>query len=198
MNKETILNSAKSLFARYGERSVSMDDIARESNISKKTIYQHFSNKESLLLTIVETVIERWTIYKEALRNNGEPVVKQLFQYNEFVKDQIIELNPLFIIQLSRYYTEIQEVIDCFAKNNEKYMFEFFEALSNDGFLCNWVDPAVAVKAQRALINLFIEKCAFNKSNVDQVYFHLIQANYLGFLNVRGQKLLNTKHNDNH
>lgn len=98
MNRETILNSAKSLFARYGERSVSMDDIARESSISKKTIYQHFSNKESLLLTIVETVIEQWTLYKEELRSNGESAVTQLFRYNEFVKDQIIELNPLFII----------------------------------------------------------------------------------------------------
>jgi AcrR family transcriptional regulator len=175
-----------------------MDDIAQENSISKKTIYQYFSNKETLLLTIVETVIEQWTLYKEELRSNGEPSVTQLFRYNEFVKDQIIELNPLFIIQLSRYYTEIQSIIECFAKNNEKYVFEFFEALSNDGFLCDWVDPAVAVKAQRALINLFIEKCAFDKSNVDQVYFHLIQANYLGFLNVRGQKLLNTKNDDNH
>ena len=146
-----------------------------------------------MLLTIVETVIERWTMYKEELINNGEPVVRQLFHYNDFVKNQIIELNPLFIIQLSRYYTAIQGVIDNFTKNNEKYVLEFFEALSNDGCLYNWVDPAVAVKAQRALINLFIEKCAFDKSNVDQVYFHLIQANYLGFINGRGQKLLNTK-----
>ena len=47
--REKILNKSAELFLTYGFKSVTMDDIANEMGISKKTIYQHFDNKTNLL-----------------------------------------------------------------------------------------------------------------------------------------------------
>ena len=47
--KEKILQKAIELFINYGFKSVTMDDIASEMHISKKTIYSHFSNKTQLV-----------------------------------------------------------------------------------------------------------------------------------------------------
>ncbi len=52
--KENILEQIANLFFRYGIRSVTMDDIANEIGISKKTLYQYFKDKEDLVWQFVE------------------------------------------------------------------------------------------------------------------------------------------------
>ena len=47
--KETIINKATSLFLTLGFKSVTMDDIANDLGMSKKTIYTYFDNKISLV-----------------------------------------------------------------------------------------------------------------------------------------------------
>ena len=47
--KDTIINKATSLFLTLGFKSVTMDDIANDLGMSKKTIYTHFENKTSLV-----------------------------------------------------------------------------------------------------------------------------------------------------
>ncbi|MGB5929410.1 MAG: TetR/AcrR family transcriptional regulator, partial [Cyclobacteriaceae bacterium] len=52
--KDKIIHTAESLFLQYGIRSVTMDDIAKELGISKKTIYQYFSDKEEIVCNVTE------------------------------------------------------------------------------------------------------------------------------------------------
>ena len=47
--KERIIHKATDLFLKLGFKSVTMDDIAQELAISKKTIYTHFKNKTELI-----------------------------------------------------------------------------------------------------------------------------------------------------
>ena len=49
MKKEQIIAAARKLFTKYGYKKVSMDEIAREANVSKKTVYAYFKDKEELL-----------------------------------------------------------------------------------------------------------------------------------------------------
>jgi AcrR family transcriptional regulator len=44
-----IIESAEEMFFRYGIKSITMDDIAKQLGMSKKTIYQHFSDKDKLV-----------------------------------------------------------------------------------------------------------------------------------------------------
>lgn len=50
MVREQILSTAFDLFSQYGIKKVSMNDIARTANISKRTLYQQFEDKETLLV----------------------------------------------------------------------------------------------------------------------------------------------------
>jgi AcrR family transcriptional regulator len=56
--EELIIDKAKELFFFYGVKSVSMDDLARAAGISKKTIYQHFSDKTEVLDSVVNRLID--------------------------------------------------------------------------------------------------------------------------------------------
>lgn len=54
-NQEQIITEiATKLFLHHGFKSVTMDTVAHEGHISKKTIYKHFRNKESLITTVLE------------------------------------------------------------------------------------------------------------------------------------------------
>ena len=57
--EDQILATARELFAKYGYKRVSMDEIARDANVVKSTIYQHFKDKDELLEFIInETISE--------------------------------------------------------------------------------------------------------------------------------------------
>ena len=58
MKKEQIIEAARKLFYQFGFKKVSMDEIAREAGVTKKTIYMYFSSKEELLKYFIEEEIE--------------------------------------------------------------------------------------------------------------------------------------------
>jgi len=57
--QQKILVQTFNLIMKYGIKSVSMDDISKGIGISKKTIYQHFENKRSLLASVVDDHIAK-------------------------------------------------------------------------------------------------------------------------------------------
>ena len=49
MKDKQIILAAKELFTKYGFKKVSMDEIASEAKVTKKTVYSYFQSKEELL-----------------------------------------------------------------------------------------------------------------------------------------------------
>lgn len=68
--KHQILNSAISLFARYGFKKTTIDDIANELGIAKSTMYRYFINKEDLYHQAVSHVLNQWRIHVQNETNN--------------------------------------------------------------------------------------------------------------------------------
>ncbi|HOP05673.1 MAG TPA: TetR/AcrR family transcriptional regulator [candidate division Zixibacteria bacterium] len=56
--KPHIISCAQILFAQFGLKKVTMDDIAREAHVSKATLYKHFKNKSSIFDTVVQGEID--------------------------------------------------------------------------------------------------------------------------------------------
>jgi AcrR family transcriptional regulator len=60
--KEPIVTEALKCFHLYGFRRTSVDEIATNMGISKKTIYKHFSSKDELIHTVITQVMEPFLI----------------------------------------------------------------------------------------------------------------------------------------
>ena len=63
--KEIILQSAGKLFAKYGLKKTTVDDIASEARVGKATIYYYFKSKHSIFKGVVD---REWLILKNAMR----------------------------------------------------------------------------------------------------------------------------------
>lgn len=73
MKKEQIIEAARELFYQFGFKKVSMDEIARKSNVTKKTIYMYFRSKEELLKYFIkEELINMEQIVKKVEDKNLE------------------------------------------------------------------------------------------------------------------------------
>ena len=103
-----ILGRSVSLFNRYGLRPVTMDDIAKDLCISKKTLYKYFSNKEELVRKGVDEMFTAITIRMLGLLDFEEGnAIDMLFAMDAQICTSIEEHDPSIQFQLERYYPEV-------------------------------------------------------------------------------------------
>ncbi|MFN3952645.1 MAG: TetR/AcrR family transcriptional regulator [Thermaurantimonas sp.] len=101
-----ILASAIVLFSRFGLRSVTMDDVAREMGISKKTLYKYFKNKAELVDKGAELVIDHIREFCESICPNAENPIDELFILDEGMRNFNKMQHQGIQFQLRKYYPE--------------------------------------------------------------------------------------------
>jgi len=105
--KEAIQKTANDLFLKLGFKSVTMDDIAEEMGISKKTIYTHYSTKSKLIEASVWHLMEELNTGIANLRaKNLNPIVEN-FEVKVYVRRMLKNEKTSPQFQLKKYYPEI-------------------------------------------------------------------------------------------
>ena len=105
--QEKILLGSVELFMKFGIRSVSMDDIARELGISKKTLYQYFANKADLIGKILELQEKESDRCLENNPNSELNAIDELLEISRKISGDLKKYNPSAIFDLQKYYPEI-------------------------------------------------------------------------------------------
>lgn len=105
--KHQILQTATELFLNQGFKSITMDDIAREMSISKKTIYTHFANKEAIIEASTEvlfTSICGGIDHICALHHNP---IEELYAIKKYVLEHLKGERTSPMYQLQKFYPRI-------------------------------------------------------------------------------------------
>jgi AcrR family transcriptional regulator len=127
--KDQILIKATDLFLTLGFKSVTMDDIATEMGISKKTIYQHYSNKDQLVEASTMHLFETISCGIDHICDLGNNPIEELFLIKDFVMKNLKNEKASPIHQLQKYYPQIHKTLmirqfdkmgDCVIVNLEK------------------------------------------------------------------------------
>ena len=127
--KEGIVVRSEQLFMRVGVKSVTMDDISRELGISKKTLYQHFENKDSLIEAVVGTHCEREQSCTDEITRSAKDALDEIKNIGVFLASTIEDVSPSTLFDLQKYYRKSWEtlmkkqdehIINSIVKNIEK------------------------------------------------------------------------------
>lgn len=102
--KERILQKAHELFNKYGIRSVTMDEIATQIGMSKKTIYQSFANKDELVDAIIQDHIAKNKIRCEGDCGIADNAIHQIFLSMDMVQEMLGEVNPTIFNDLQKFH----------------------------------------------------------------------------------------------
>jgi AcrR family transcriptional regulator len=110
--EERILSKARELFFSYGIRSVTMDDIARQMGVSKKTIYQYYSDKNELVARVISDLVNCHHTKVEEYFQNSENAVQEVILQTAAIAEIIQAIKPGVFFELQKYFPETWRLID--------------------------------------------------------------------------------------
>ena len=105
--EQEIVQQVAQLYGKYGIKSVTMDDVARELGISKKTLYEYFADKSALVSAVVDYLIDRKVSFFESQKQGRENAVEELLFIFKYYLSVIKEFNPSLEFDLKKYYPQI-------------------------------------------------------------------------------------------
>lgn len=113
-NELQILGKASELFLKYGIRSVSMDDIARELGISKKTIYVHYQDKDALLVAFMKRQLELHEQIFERMKQGSENVIAEILMISGNSVQEMQKYHTTLLYDLQKYHRNVWQLFEDF------------------------------------------------------------------------------------
>lgn len=190
--KENILATAHELFHKYGVRSVSMDDIARELSISKKTIYQYFKDKNDLVSTVTNLHMEMEKEEIEEIARSSVNAIDELSKISVCLRKNMKEINPSLIFDLKKYHksawdiwTEFKNV---FIKNN---IVDNLNKGINEGFFREEIDVEVLAIHRVEQVQMTFDNNIYPKDKfiLTELQLQLFDHFVYGIVTEKGRKL---------
>jgi len=131
-----------------------MDAIANELGISKKTIYQHFPDKDSMVYEVVKMFTEEDLAKWEELDRLYSNVIEKMFKSFEMTKDLITQMNPRLLYEIQKYFPN---AFTLFAEHSEKCINENliadFKKGAQFGYFRNDIDFELLARLRMAEVN---------------------------------------------
>ncbi len=115
-DKQRIVDVSSKRFMESGISKVTLDEIATELGMSKKTMYKFFPSKEDLLKTIVHTMMNGLRVRVEAVVNSDKPFVEKAPELLALIGHQISIMSKQFLFDLQRFTPELWKEIDDFRR----------------------------------------------------------------------------------
>ena len=154
--RERIIVESGALFGKYGIRSMTMDALAEEMGISKRTIYERFKDKDTLLLEVIKYFKKHTK--EDALRtiDESDNVIEALFRIMKMTVHQVAQMNPIFFHDFKKYH---QRVFKEFAHPGDIRDYsitqKLFETGMEQGIFRDDLHMDIVNRALHALFDLF-------------------------------------------
>ena len=187
--KERIINVASQSFMAHGIKSVKMDEIAASLGISKRTLYEVFPDKETLLEACIRRKYEEndeFVCGVFATADNVMEVVLRLFQWSI---EKFHATNRSFFEEVKKYPKAYQLMSSRRNQDSEETV-KFFKEGVRQGFFREDVNFAIAGMLVRNQINLLIDSDLCDKYPFIEVYESIMFTFLRGIATDEGSRVL--------
>lgn len=106
-NRERIIEGAAELFRTYGVKAVTMDSLASHLGMSKRTIYEVFSDKDELLIGVLGKMAERQRELVSKVLTESENAISAIFRLIEINIDHFQNMSPAFQADMKTFHIEV-------------------------------------------------------------------------------------------
>ena len=192
--KDKILETSLNLFFKYGIKAITMDDIAKEMGISKKTIYRFFKEKDDIVNQLSEIELKKNQDMMEELRKQAKDPIHEVILISIHLQKMFAEINPVFFYDLNRQFSR---ALNDFKKFKSECMFTNLKRNITDGIeqglYRSDLDVDFAAQYRVVQMDMFMGGTDVEFKNVSMVKAHqLIMDIFMhGISTVKGHKLIN-------
>jgi AcrR family transcriptional regulator len=191
--KDRIKEKADELYRRYGVKSVTMDEIASQLGVSKKTIYQSFKDKNELVDAVVEEMLEYNKISCQTSRDKAINAVQEVYLGMESIQEMLDNMNPSIIFDIERGHPQ---TFKKFKEFKYKFLFELMKANiergKEEGLYRQEINAELICKVRIETIMLAFNEEIFPKHQYSLVYIqHRLLEHFLySMVTPKGYKLI--------
>jgi len=125
-----ILDFCETHFMKFGFHKTTMDDIAKELRISKKTIYKHFQTKNDLVRAVFVRIRNDLASQIESIVNGEGNAIIKLYNISQIFSQRISAISNNWLNDLQYYAPDVWYEIEEFRK---KMMYKNLNLLVNQG-----------------------------------------------------------------
>jgi TetR/AcrR family transcriptional regulator, cholesterol catabolism regulator len=99
-----ILEKVQRMYRRYGIKSVTMDDVSRDLGISKKTLYEHFSDKEDLIQKVLDQALSVYQSQMAEIETKNLNALEEMMELYRMIHHMFMDYNPSMEYDIRKYY----------------------------------------------------------------------------------------------
>ncbi|MDH6304877.1 AcrR family transcriptional regulator [Parabacteroides sp. PF5-5] len=189
MIRNQIMSTALDLFSQYGIKKVSMNDIARSLHISKRTLYQHFEDKEELLSDGLAYQDEQLKNLWKELEKGPYTVLDTILLFFREIMKRPKWYSRKFYEELELFPT-VSEKRRIQAKALEDNLLKLLKRGVDEGVFESNVNFGIVVKLARKQIQRYYPSKSFADFSNVEVYETILFAFLRGICTEEGRKIL--------
>ncbi len=191
--KERILVKAEELFMQFGIRSVSMDDIANNLGMSKKTLYQYFADKDELVEAVVDGHINE--IQEDCLgcKKEATNAIHEIFNMMERIMEEFSNMNPMLLYDLEKFH---HKAYQRFRDHKDKFLLKVITENIEWGIKDELYRPDINVdvmskyRIESMMIPFNVSVFSPGKYNLAKTSELIIENFTYGLATIKGHKLI--------
>lgn len=184
-----ILFKARDLMTRNGVKHVTMDDIASQLGISKKTIYQFYKDKDALVMAVVNFELEEQSLKCQRTQDMADNAVHEMFMILEDIQQMFKNMNPMTMNELAKYYPEAFLRIQ---NHKDEFMHKIIKTNLikgiEQGVYRKEIDPEILsiYRLETSFVPFNVQLYPYSKFDIAKVTLQIIENFIYGVMSIKG------------
>lgn len=181
------------LFGRYGIRSMTMDALAEEMGISKRTIYERFKDKDTLLLEVIKHFKDRTSEEAHQVIDQSDHAIEALFRIMKMTISQMMRMNPAFFHDFKKYHNKVFKEFSVPGDIRDfSITSKLLETGLSQGVFREDLNLEIVNHGLHALFDLFAQESPMIRAGFHRkdMLEHVIIPYFRGISTEKGQRLL--------
>lgn len=177
-------------------RSVTMDDISKGLGISKKTIYQYYSDKDEIVTRATQHMLEQEHDEIRGISEDSENAIDELFNISRCIRKNVTNINPSILFELQKYHTKAWEIYLDFKEHAFKMTItQNLERGIKEGFFRKEIDIEVLAVMRLEQFQMIFDQRIFPNTKFDfaKVQTQILEHFIYGILTEKGRALYEEK-----
>jgi TetR/AcrR family transcriptional regulator, cholesterol catabolism regulator len=192
--KDRILREADELFCTFGVKRITMDDVAKKLGMSKKTIYQHFKDKNELVYVLFQTMFETEKKAMDQNQQKAENAINEVFLVVTHLQEMLSKMNPMVFFDLQKYHPQVWELfrdfrytymLNCITANMKRGL--------DEGYYRKEINVEIIARMRLEQVAMIFNQMIFppNKYRLSVVMTEISEHFLYGLCSLKGHKLIN-------
>ena len=187
--RERIIETSMRAFAAHGIRAVKMDDIARLLGISKRTLYELYENKETVLCEGIRYFHSKSEQSMMEMVERGKSVIDIVLEVYRQRLEELRGTSSLFYDDLKKY-PHVLSILEEYKKRNHQHFVNFLHRGVDEGYFRSDLDYDIVPLMFDAIGRYIMLRELYRQFDMEQVFKSLVFTSLRGICTAMGAKAL--------